>query len=47
MKHWREEQESGQAAIEAETKLKEYLSEHLYNSGELKNGNTETFTWPS
>jgi len=42
-----EEFDSGQAAIEAETKLKEYLSEHLYNSGELKNGNTETFTWPS
>ena len=42
-----EEFDSGVSAKEAETKLKRCLSEHLYNSGELKNGNTETFIWPS
>jgi predicted GIY-YIG superfamily endonuclease len=34
-------------ALSAEYILKQKLKKYLYNSGELKNGNTETFVWPN
>jgi len=38
---------NGKEAYLEEKTLKEKLSEYMYNSGELKNGNTETFIWPN
>lgn len=38
---------SGVKAYEEESKLKGLLTDYLHDSGELKNGNTETFLWPS
>lgn len=38
---------TGKEAYAEEGKLKKLLLDYLYDSGELKNGNTETFLWPS
>lgn len=42
-----EEFSTGKDAYKAEKTLKEKIFKHLYNSGILLAGNTETFLWPS